>query len=187
MDYQAFINKFYNDNKQSIFAVGENLTAINLSGHDLTNANFSTAKLNGANFAGCTLVNSRFTESNLVDADFSNANLQFARFNEAKLYDATFKNANLAHANLNGALLPTNWFQLTYFTDNDFDPIEILTYDAENERIIAFGLHEPMNIIRKYVNDHQNSKENLGVNAQNYERITVILNFFEQLISMQQR
>lgn len=184
MNYAEFHEKFYNQNKQQIFAVGENLVGLIFNNQDLTGANFSTARLTNAQFVGANLTNVKFTEANLVDVDFSDANLQFARFNEAKLYDANFKGANLAHADMNGALLPYNWFQFTYYVDNDFDSVEIMTYDAENKKIIAFGLHEPMGIIRRYIEENKSKPENLGISIKNYDRMMVVVEFFEKLIAM---
>lgn len=184
MVFTEFYRKFYNQNKQQIFAVGENLVDFDFSKQDLSGANFSTARLSGANFSEADLTNCKFTEANLVEADFSNANLKFTRFNEAKLHDAIFKGADLAHADMNGASLPHNWFQFVFFTDNDFNAAEIMTFDAENMKIIAFGLHESIDLIWKYVENNKSKTDNLGISVKNYDRICVTLDFFEKLIKL---
>jgi uncharacterized protein YjbI with pentapeptide repeats len=76
------------------------VTVCGLSGIDLTGADLSKA-----NFSGQTLSNMRFAGADLTQANFTNANLSGADLRGGNFSQANFENANFANANLYGANL----------------------------------------------------------------------------------
>jgi len=85
-----------------------NLSRANLSGADFSRANLYGANLSGADFSGANLSRANlsgadFSRANLSGADFSRANLSGANLYGADLSGADFSGANLSRANLSGA------------------------------------------------------------------------------------
>ena len=81
-------------------APGADMSGVNLTDRDLSNADLS-----GAKFTNATLIRTNFTDSSLNNADFSGADLNNATLNNANLSGATLNNANLSGATLNNTTL----------------------------------------------------------------------------------
>lgn len=71
-----------------------------LSGADLSNADFGGARLEGVSFKGAHLGDAIFSSAKLAGADFSGADLNSADFTEADLSGADLRGANLSGARL---------------------------------------------------------------------------------------
>jgi uncharacterized protein YjbI with pentapeptide repeats len=90
--------------------IGADLTGLNLSKNDLTDANLTGANLEGVDMRGATLYKALFTGANLKGANlqeahmseavFTGANLKGANLQKAHMSEAVFKKANLSGANL---------------------------------------------------------------------------------------
>lgn len=77
-----------------------------LSGSDLTEADFSHSHLRYVKFQGSSLLRANLSNSQAHFADFSQANLGSAQFIEANLSQANLAQASLVGADLTNALLP---------------------------------------------------------------------------------
>ncbi len=87
---------------------GVNLSVANLSGANLSESNLSRAKLNVAKLSGANLTKAILNEAilnvaNLTLADLTGAELNQASLVRAELARADLSNANLSRANLSGA------------------------------------------------------------------------------------
>ena len=76
-----FVPDFSGRSANIALFMGKNLTGVNLSGADFSESgradiNFSGANLSGANFNTCLLSGSRFDGADLSGADFTNAYLE---------------------------------------------------------------------------------------------------------------
>lgn len=74
-----------------------------LSGADLSSANFSSADLGKVNFSGTNLMFSTLVETNLAEANLSGANLRQADLRRANLRGANLMFASLVQTNLTEA------------------------------------------------------------------------------------
>jgi len=74
---------------------GCNLTEIDLSGLDLSGADFRNTDLSRAN-----LTNTKFKDAKMSGARLNEANLKNADLDGVDLHDSELKNADLTHANL---------------------------------------------------------------------------------------
>jgi uncharacterized protein YjbI with pentapeptide repeats len=83
--------------------VNRNTETVNLSGADLSGADFSGADLSGADLSSTDLINANLSGADLINADLSGADLSGADLSGADLSGADLINANLSGANLSGA------------------------------------------------------------------------------------
>lgn len=81
------------------------LSGIDLSGTDLSQANLIGADLRRSDLSGANLSEACLVEANLRKADLSGANLSGANLNEATLEEANLSGANLSGANLSETCL----------------------------------------------------------------------------------
>ncbi|NUM34723.1 MAG: pentapeptide repeat-containing protein [Candidatus Brocadiae bacterium] len=79
------------------------LTKATLIDAKLDEADFSEANLTDANLANTNLINANFSGANLTRANLTNANFSGANLTRANLTDANLSGANLARANLTDA------------------------------------------------------------------------------------
>ncbi|GAB1421708.1 hypothetical protein MASR2M15_18900 [Anaerolineales bacterium] len=78
------------------------LSALYLHALDMSESNFTAAKLNGTILSECNLQNCQFTRADLSGADLQNANLKQINFLSANLIGARFS----ARPQLEGAIMP---------------------------------------------------------------------------------
>ncbi len=76
-----------------------------LTGANLSNSNFASARLSGVFVTGTDLSNANFRGARLIGTDFSSSDLRGANFAGADLSGAVLANCALNGANLNGANL----------------------------------------------------------------------------------
>jgi uncharacterized protein YjbI with pentapeptide repeats len=79
---------------------GRDLTGINLSSHNLANADFTEATLTSATFIGADLTSARLDYADLTGANLRRAQLQHARFHGSDLTGAVLDEAILGRADL---------------------------------------------------------------------------------------
>ncbi|MCI1273815.1 MAG: pentapeptide repeat-containing protein [Clostridiaceae bacterium] len=77
----------------------------NLSGKDLSGANFTNTDLEGADLSGANLTGANFTHADLEEVNLKGANLTNAIFYHADLEEADMKGANITGANFKQAEL----------------------------------------------------------------------------------
>lgn len=94
---------FSGDNLSGADLSGTNLSDANLSGTDFSHANLSDADLSGANLSDANFSGADLISVNLSGANLRGANLQYANFSGANLRYANLRGADLRHANLSGA------------------------------------------------------------------------------------
>jgi hypothetical protein len=78
---------------------------VDFSGQDLTEANFSSATLNGCQFVGATLHSASFISVRAMGCNFDNADLTDAQFEGARFMASTFRDATIAGSDLEEASL----------------------------------------------------------------------------------
>lgn len=91
-----------------------------LSNRRLINVNLSGLNLSGANFRHSCLRGASFVDANVSGADFRNANLANAKFIRADLQKANFKRAYLAMADLGNAYIKETSFHRSFLTQAYF-------------------------------------------------------------------
>jgi len=84
-----------------------NLRYANLNGTDLSDANLSYVYLKGANLSNANLSDADLSDANLINANLRSVNLSGANFRGADLSDADLENSILYGVNLSDATL--NW------------------------------------------------------------------------------
>lgn len=79
------LNWLYFNKGKRLILTNIDLTMLDLSSKDLTNASFINCDLSYADFCGATLVNVYFQNCSMFNADLSGANLQHATFTDTDL------------------------------------------------------------------------------------------------------
>lgn len=79
---------------------GKSLNGVDLSGLDLSNAIFRSARLNKANFAGCTLKNAVLDQAWMISADLTGADVAGASLFQTQLVSARLDGADLSNARI---------------------------------------------------------------------------------------
>lgn len=82
--------------------ITSDLSGINLSGADLTEAYLSGVNLAGANLSHANLTRASLSKSNLTNTDLSGANLTKACLENAEFEQTNLRGANLLHAQITG-------------------------------------------------------------------------------------
>src|ERR1051325_2717451 len=94
-----------------------NLGALDLSGANLSNAEFSWSRLQGSRFHNTNLYQAELFCADLRDCDFYNANLQGAKLDQTNLSGASLRNADLYRADFIATRLErTNFTQARCLT-----------------------------------------------------------------------
>ena len=91
---------------------GIELTGANFSYADLTGSDFGEAVLNEVDFTGCDLTSVNFSRANISAANFSNTIMNGTKFNSSTVEDSDFADADLSGTDFSDADLSSSDFAL---------------------------------------------------------------------------
>jgi len=103
------------------YSQGVSIKGYDYSGKNLSNCDFSNAKIWNSNFDNANLDYCDFSNANIYDSSFKMSSMKFSRFTGAKIVKSNFNYGNLAYSNFSNTVFLKNNINSVNFSYSLFD------------------------------------------------------------------